>query len=74
VAAVYRIPQTRLNSDTDMFHYMKDTMIKTGTDTEMWENMKPLDPNYSANVLMDFLKKDEFENGKHIDIYDITNP
>lgn len=46
-------------------------MIGTETNKEMWQTMTPLDPNYSASILISVLQKNEFENGKHLDIYDV---
>lgn len=37
----------------------------------MVENKKLVNPLDSANVLVKLLEKDEFENGSHIDYYDV---
>ena len=34
--------------ETEMFYYMKETMIKTNTDVEMWQNMQPVKTDVSA--------------------------
>ena len=46
-------------------------MIETKIHKAMWENMQPIEPKYSAEQLFNFLERDDFENGAHVDIYDI---
>lgn len=46
-------------------------MVETDTNKAFWKAMTPLEPIYSASVLISLLQKDEFENGKHLDIFDL---
>jgi len=57
--------------ETEMFYYMKETMIKTNTDVKMWQTMQPVKTDVSAKVLLDILEKDEYTSGEYIDLFDV---